>query len=379
MKKVLGLIAVTVVLAAGTLLAIEGLASLTKAGNASLYVEDPELWVLRKPGTDGYTFGDARWIAVHINRQGLRGDELPEARDPAEVRVLCVGDSFTFGGGVETQEAWPQQVQAMLGPPEQSHVRVLNGGANGWDTRWQRLYLEKRGVASLDPDVVVLGFNWNDFDMEIDSGQQAIDNFITCKNSKVLSLFAGSPFLRETHLYRWLYCWQKGTGDVPTDDTQREWFKEYRERRDRQTIEPEQRLAKMKQARFGTARPDNRFFEFTDDGQWKMIRAELTAMAAFLASKGIPLMVALLPDPTWKGPGTYPGVDRMTALLDHLNVPWVDLQPDFLLPGDGETIGKTDGLWQRYDFSHPSARGQRLIAQRCAEALRAHALLKRRS
>jgi hypothetical protein len=59
-------------------------AGFTSEGNAALFVEDPVMLCVRKPDTEGYTWGNARWIPCHINKVGLRGDDLPDPRDPRE-------------------------------------------------------------------------------------------------------------------------------------------------------------------------------------------------------------------------------------------------------------------------------------------------------
>ena len=374
--RVAGLLAA----ALGALLLLAELAaSFTYEGNAAYFIEDPDLFLVRKPGMDGYTWGNGRWIACHINAQGLRGDELPAVRDPREIRVLCVGDSFTFGGGVETQDAWPQQLQAQLGPPATSGVRVLNGGANGWDTPWQRLYLEKRGLRELQPDVVVLGWNWNDLHTVPDAPQLAVQHFLHAQDSW-LSIFEDWPVLHRTHLYRWLYCQGPGRGTVPTDKQLRDGYEVYQRTILSVAVEPERKLAAMRQRRFGDAPPDKDWWAATDWKPWKTVRAEMARIDELCRQSGATLVVALLTEPTWEGPGTFPGVERMAALLDALGVAWVDVQPDFLRrDADGTPNGRRDELWLRYDYAHPNADGQALFARAIRELLERRGLLAARS
>lgn len=348
---------------------MEWYASTTRAGNAAYFIEDPELHVVRATGIDGYTIGDAHWISARINADGMRGADLPSERDPSERWILCVGDSFTFGGGVETDEAWPQQMQAVLGPPEQSKVRVLNGGANGWDTPWQRLYLEKRGLPRFRPAVVVLGFNWNDLEITQDAPEQAKRFFIRCEQSKLLRPFARFDFIRESHLFRLFHAKVMGSENVPKDDEIAKWIVEYRQKRQIQAIDPELRAAEFRRRRFGTNPPDLEFWKTTDTPEWKQIREELTRIQVLCQANGTKFMVAMLPEPTWDGPGTFPAVERLASLLDSIGVPWVDVQPDFLpRPATSKDWKKSD-LWLRYDPFHPTARGQRIFAEVIARKL----------
>lgn len=361
---------ITVPLGLG-LIAAEYYASTTKAGNAAIFVEDPDLYVVREPGIDGFTYGNARWIPVHINREGMRGDELPKTRNPEESWILCIGDSFTFGGGVETAEAWPQQLQTILGPPEASKIRVLNGGANGWDTPWQRLYLERRGLPQVKPKVVVLGFNWNDLEITADAPQQAIAHFIRCERVPTLRFFARYSFLRSTHLYRLYYCKMMGTEHVPTDEVLAQWYIEYRAKRERQVIQPERALDQVKKTRRENGTLDQQFWLATDTPDWKVVRAELTRMRDLCNEAGVRFLVVQMPEPTWDGPGRFPGAERLDTLLASIDVPTIDLQPPFLHFDEAKKqVVKRPELWLRYDPFHPTAAGQRLFAEGVAAKLK---------
>ncbi|MGQ0554008.1 MAG: SGNH/GDSL hydrolase family protein [Planctomycetota bacterium] len=369
MKRVARILLATVAALILLLLLAEAAASFTAAGNAATFVEDPDLILQRKPDTEGFTWGGDHWIPCRIGKEGLRGADLPETRTSFETWVLAVGDSFTFGGGVETDEAWPQQLQTLIGPPEASRVRIFNAGANGWDTAWQRLYLEKRGLSQVRPDIVVLGWNWNDLNVDLKAAEAGVRHFIHAEGTW-LSAFRDWPRLRDTHLYRWLYCQTMKTARTPTEQQLATMRRSYAATMTELGVEPEQKLAEMRRQRYGETAPELAFWEATDTWQWKQIRKEFTQLAASCSAAGARLVVAMFPEPTWEGPGTFPSVDRLAALLDHLQVPWVDVQPDFLgRSAQGELLGARPELWQRYDPVHPTPAGQELMARRVAELL----------
>lgn len=88
-----------------------------------------------------------RPFTVSTNSLGFRGPEIPV---PAQdFRILCVGDSVTFGWGVTYEESWPVRLGEELG------VDVVNAG---WPSAEpQELFAWIRGhAADLDPDVVLL-------------------------------------------------------------------------------------------------------------------------------------------------------------------------------------------------------------------------------
>ena len=88
-------------------------------------------------------------IGIAINTSGLRGPELLPKRARVR-RVLALGDSFTFGQGVEYEQAWPALVERSPGPP----LEVINAGWAAPSPVGQLAYLEGAG-SRLDPDLVL--------------------------------------------------------------------------------------------------------------------------------------------------------------------------------------------------------------------------------
>ena len=87
------------------------------------------------------------------NAQRLRNDSLQEDA----WRVLGVGDSFTFGMGVDNDETYLSILEQNLIANSDQPVQVLNSGVIGWGTSHELLYLEQEGFA-YDPDLIVVGF-----------------------------------------------------------------------------------------------------------------------------------------------------------------------------------------------------------------------------
>jgi lysophospholipase L1-like esterase len=99
---------------------------------------------------------------AHVNGAGLRGPDLPVDKPAGEVRVLFLGDSFTFGEGVADDEPFPVLVAEMLERRDPGvRYRALNAGVSGYNTRDEVAYLEHRWL-DYDPDLVVLTFYLND-------------------------------------------------------------------------------------------------------------------------------------------------------------------------------------------------------------------------
>lgn len=90
---------------------------------------------------------------VTINSLGYRGREFARTRTPGMLRILFVGDSFTFGYGVDDNETLPRCVERALDDAFAS-VEVINAGFHGYAPAHYELYLRTEGYA-LEPDVIV--------------------------------------------------------------------------------------------------------------------------------------------------------------------------------------------------------------------------------
>ena len=98
---------------------------------------------------------------IHINSLGFRGREFPLARTAGLARVLCLGDSYTFGAQVDDADSFPAQLERILSAEEDRRVEVVNAGASGFTITDELVYLKQRGLA-LHPDLIVLSFSQND-------------------------------------------------------------------------------------------------------------------------------------------------------------------------------------------------------------------------
>lgn len=102
----------------------------------------------------GAAFLDA---GVTIDSLGLRGPEVTVAKTRGTRRVLCLGDSCTFGAA----HPYPEILQRILDERAPGCFEVLNGGVIGY-TSLHGLEWFDRDLAKLEPDVVTLYYGWND-------------------------------------------------------------------------------------------------------------------------------------------------------------------------------------------------------------------------
>ena len=159
-KLVTSLVAglVTVVLAEGALRVFEGSPKLVDSAflgemqRLELQPDEELFWKLRPGDVDG-TF---------VNRHGLRG-YFPDGPKGDTVRILCVGDSCTFGAGVDHAEIYGIRVENLLRERRSGVVETILAGTPGYSTDQNRTQLEAL-LPRLQPDVTVLYVGaWNDY------------------------------------------------------------------------------------------------------------------------------------------------------------------------------------------------------------------------
>jgi hypothetical protein len=94
-------------------------------------------------------------IPGFTNSLGLRDDPIgPDER----IDILTVGDSFTVGGGLPIEEAWPSQLELSINSAAvlPDHIRVVNGGVAGYSLAQIRMFTEEL-AERLKPKVIVAG------------------------------------------------------------------------------------------------------------------------------------------------------------------------------------------------------------------------------
>ena len=114
------------------------------------------------PARARYFDGDG-CVECRSNSAGIRDrEEVVALPKPAgQRRIVCIGDSFTFGWGVAVDDAWPRRVERVLRERDDG-IRTVNCGAAG------AIYVDEYASAlehrfgHFDPDAVVVSLCLND-------------------------------------------------------------------------------------------------------------------------------------------------------------------------------------------------------------------------
>ncbi len=117
--------------------------------------EDPDLIYEHVPGArgDGFT----------LNERGWRGPVV-RPKQPGVVRIACIGDSVTFGYGVDDPDTFPRHLERQLNArcaEEGRRFEVYNFGVTGYNATQVAAALRTYAL-NCDPDLVIYGYCLND-------------------------------------------------------------------------------------------------------------------------------------------------------------------------------------------------------------------------
>lgn len=102
-----------------------------------------------------------RW-EVSLDSRGFREAEFSDHKTPDTFRILCLGDSWTFGANVAQDETYPRQLEHVLERRFPTvRFEVLNLGVLGYTSFQGRELLESSAI-HWQPDFVIIGFGMND-------------------------------------------------------------------------------------------------------------------------------------------------------------------------------------------------------------------------
>ena len=91
---------------------------------------------------------------------------LPQ-KSPGSFRIITIGDSFTFGAEIQSDDAYPARLQRMLNldMPRERQAEVVNAGVEGYSAA-QELELLKRALQHGAPDLIIWQVTLNDPELQ---------------------------------------------------------------------------------------------------------------------------------------------------------------------------------------------------------------------
>ncbi len=99
---------------------------------------------------------------VRVNKLGFRGPEINENLPEDSWRIVCVGDSSTFGLWVEDERTYVRRLEVILNNwVSRDKFESINMGQAGRTSHTGMLDFNERGL-NLKPNIVIIAFGSND-------------------------------------------------------------------------------------------------------------------------------------------------------------------------------------------------------------------------
>lgn len=301
--------------------------------DGGLEIVDFELFWAMKPSARIRMQG----VTVTTNSLGLRTAEVGE-KTPREFRILCLGESTTFGASVEDDEPYPARLERMLNAHSESvQYRVINAGVSAYTSFQSLEYLKLRGL-KLQPDLVIVYHEINDFlPTNFRSGPSALESDLHLSDrekSKAQHHRLHRRMQGLSAIYRYFY---------------HQRVKSELDRVQRDAISPA--ATKQLLRRTETLTPDGQI-------EWKYLPTRVTAeerreflreFQSICAEHGIGLVMM---HPSYRGSTLHEC--ELTRFCRERNVPMLETY-ELLHPSDGADLF--------LDLMHPTPEGHRRLGQ----------------
>jgi lysophospholipase L1-like esterase len=175
---------------------------------------DPDLGEIPVPGQQGERRSPGIFTFRYSNNSlGWRGRREYRQEKPTDYRVLFLGDSFTYGLGVNDDQTFAALVEKGLRADRVS-VEVMNAGCPGRGTDYELKSFQTVG-RKFHPDLVVVGFLANDFQDNERGEYYNIDKKGELQ-AKPVNCNGGIIKTAVNHLpgYSWLLSWSQAANLV---------------------------------------------------------------------------------------------------------------------------------------------------------------------
>lgn len=128
-----------------------------------------------------------------FNNLGLRGIKAIQPKKNGVYRIVCLGDSWTFGLNVPREKSYPVLIEEYLQKHKfKKSIEVINAGYPGWRVEEMRRFLLKN-MKILSPDCIILLGGMNGVLAE-ERADPENEQYISFYSSSVGTLLAQSYF-----------------------------------------------------------------------------------------------------------------------------------------------------------------------------------------
>lgn len=153
---------------------------------SGLYIRDPLLFWRFKPSYR-FILKDSDLVEYSINSKGLRNTEFSDIPNRDTMRIICLGDSSTFGFGVNVDDSYPKKLEAILNkyPIYKKHFEVINAGIPGYSSFQGQQWFGSE-LFKYQPELITVWYGHND--NEFPSPLDHPDKEFTIQSSCIIKL-----------------------------------------------------------------------------------------------------------------------------------------------------------------------------------------------
>lgn len=178
------------------------------------FMFDPQLGEIPPPKQKGRKIKPGMFDHTYShNSLGLRGSREYGPEKKVDYRLLFLGDSFTYGFGMNDDQAFVYLTEKQLLAKHLS-VEAINAGNSGRGTDYGLKFFQVLGC-KLKPDLTVLGFLSNDF---VDNRRQEYFSTSPAGEISPKSLESGRGIIKKVLFnlpgYNWLVSWSQAANLV---------------------------------------------------------------------------------------------------------------------------------------------------------------------
>ena len=277
------------------------------------------------PSQQAYTYAET----VTINSAGFRGPEYTNKKPSNTIRIVCLGDSLTFGVGVDDAGCYPRQLESILNERigEPWRIEVINAGVQRYYT-YQEIDQFRRYGDAWRPDFVVIGVYPNDLGLRPDG--DFTREFDNPRERTAGGLRKRAP---------WLYLALKRSALVAFG--KEIWLR-----------------AKRGKSSSDIARQ-------AKEELWEAMRTDLATFGQLANQYGCPPLVIALPnrDLVRENNENSPFPQRIEQFCQQLKLPYGSVLPLFI-----ESLAERKDPYLAWD-NHMSVTGNRIVAETIADRL----------
>jgi len=126
-------------------------------------------------------------IEYKINSFGFRGDDFSLRKQNGNIRIICAGDSSTFGFNVNYIDSYPERLKEILNIGNSNQYEVINAGVIGYSSFQGKIYFEQY-LRKFKPDILIISYGINDSMTEsISDADKKLGNVLILETQRVLN------------------------------------------------------------------------------------------------------------------------------------------------------------------------------------------------